>query len=136
MSCVIILLNIAEKNTIENCSTPPIQSNLQILPYNPSIPRLTIKARCPMLLSSFPMDWQSCPLVFGSCKTSARLVVISQSCPLVAYPASQVFYHWHDPTLAVAYEGKLQLSQFDIINTKYRQINCSRSDANTGQTVV
>ena len=89
-----------------------------------------------MLLSSFPMDWQSCPLVFGSCKTSARLVVISQSCPLVAYPASQVFYHWHDPTLAVAYEGKLQLSQFDIINTKYRQINCSRSDANTGQTVV
>ena len=86
-----------------------------------------------MMLSSFPMDWQSCPLVFGSCKTSARQVVIPLSCPLVAYPASQVFYHWHDATLAVAYEGKLQLSQFDIIKTKYRQVNCSRSDANTGQ---
>ena len=48
---------------------------------------------------------------------------------LVAYPASQVFYRWHDPTLAVGYEGKLQLPQFDIMNTKYRQLNFSRSDA-------
>ena len=50
----------------------------------------------------------------------------------VAYPSSQVSYRWHNPTLAVGYEGELQLSQFDIINTKYRQVNFSR-DA-TGET--
>ena len=44
----------------------------------------------------------------------------------VAYPSSQVSYRWHNPTLAVGYEGELQLSQFDIINTKYRQVNFSR----------
>ena len=31
-------------------------------------------------------------------------------------------YRWHNPTMAVGYEGELQLSQFDIINTKYRQV--------------
>ena len=52
----------------------------------------------------------------------------------VAYPSSQVSYRWHNPTLAVGYEGELQLSQFDIINTKYRQVNFSR-DA-TGESQV
>ena len=47
-------------------------------------------------------------------------------CVSVAYPSSQVSYRWHNPTLAVGYEGELQLSQFDIINTKYRQVNFSR----------
>ena len=41
----------------------------------------------------------------------------------VAYPVSQVSYRWHNPTMAVGYEGELQLSQFDIINTKYRQVS-------------
>jgi len=77
--------------------------------------RLTIKARCPMMLSNFPMDWQSCPLVFGS----------------FAYPSSQVSYRWHNPTMAVGYEGELHLSQFDIINTKYRQVNFSRDSTGT-----
>ena len=54
----------------------------------------------------------------------------------VAYPASQVFYHWHDPTLAVGYEGELQLSQFDIMNTKYRQLNFTRSDATGMRDIV
>ena len=43
-------------------------------------------------------------------------------CLVVAYPVSQVSYRWHNPTMAVGYEGELQLSQFDIINTKYRQV--------------
>ena len=40
-------------------------------------------------------------------------------------------YRWHNPTLAVGYEGELQLSQFDIINTKYRQVNFSRDATGT-----
>jgi len=77
--------------------------------------RLTIKARCPMMLSNFPMDWQSCPLVFGS----------------FAYPSSEVTYRWHNPTMAVGYEGELQMSQFDIIDNKYRQVNFSRDATGT-----
>ena len=30
--------------------------------------RLTVKAKCPMMLNNFPMDSQACPLIFGSCK--------------------------------------------------------------------
>ncbi|XP_040574267.1 gamma-aminobutyric acid receptor subunit alpha-1 isoform X2 [Lepeophtheirus salmonis] len=73
--------------------------------------RLTIKAKCPMMLKSFPMDWQSCPLVLGS----------------YAYTIDQVYYRWQHSSNAVAYEGKLKLSQFDIITTAYRSLNFSRN---------
>ena len=33
----------------------------------------------------------------------------------------------------MGYEGELQLSQFDIINTKYRQVNVSRDATGEGQ---
>ena len=33
----------------------------------------------------------------------------------------------------MGYEGELQLSQFDIINTKYRQVNVSRDATGEGE---
>ncbi|XP_077516687.1 gamma-aminobutyric acid receptor subunit alpha-2-like [Amblyomma americanum] len=65
--------------------------------------RLTIKARCPMQLQSFPMDRQSCPLTFGS----------------YGYTSDQLEYKW-DSTLAVDLIPGLALSQFDLINYPYR----------------
>ncbi|XP_064482178.1 gamma-aminobutyric acid receptor alpha-like isoform X2 [Ornithodoros turicata] len=65
--------------------------------------RLTIKARCPMQLQSFPMDRQSCPLAFGS----------------YGYTADQLVYKW-DSRVAVDLIPGLALSQFDLINYPYR----------------
>ncbi|XP_023322271.1 gamma-aminobutyric acid receptor alpha-like [Eurytemora carolleeae] len=77
--------------------------------------RLTIKAKCPMMLSSFPMDWQSCPLILGS----------------FAYPVNEVQYKWQDPSAGVGYEGELHLSQFDIKETEYRNVNYTRKGSGT-----
>ncbi|XP_022664708.1 gamma-aminobutyric acid receptor alpha-like isoform X1 [Varroa destructor] len=70
--------------------------------------RLTIKAKCPMELQSFPMDRQSCPLIFGS----------------YAYTKEEMLYTWKtnaaDPSYrAVGLVEGLQLSQFDLINNPY-----------------
>ncbi|CAN8032809.1 unnamed protein product, partial [Ixodes persulcatus] len=65
--------------------------------------RLTIKARCPMQLQSFPMDRQSCPLTFGS----------------YGYTVDQLVYSW-DSTFPVDLIPGLALSQFDLINYPYR----------------
>ncbi|XP_054721536.1 gamma-aminobutyric acid receptor alpha-like isoform X2 [Uloborus diversus] len=61
--------------------------------------RLTIKATCPMLLQNFPMDKQSCPLVFGS----------------YGYTVDHLRYQW-DPKGAVSLNEGLVLSQYDLID--------------------
>ncbi|XP_028968330.1 gamma-aminobutyric acid receptor alpha-like [Galendromus occidentalis] len=65
--------------------------------------RLTIKAKCPMELQNFPMDRQSCPLVFGS----------------YAYTQEEMVYSWKAAPKAVGLVEGLQLSQFDLINNPY-----------------
>ncbi len=51
----------------------------------------------------------------------------------VAYTTDEVYYTWSDPAKAVGYEGKLQLSQFDIKDTSFRGLNFSRG-ASSEQT--
>ena len=46
----------------------------------------------------------------------------------VAYTAEEVAYIWTHPNKAVGYEGKLQLSQFDISQPSFRGLNFSRSN--------
>ena len=48
---------------------------------------------------------------------------------LVAYSADEVIYVWKPPeNNSVDYEGKLQLSQFDIKDTAFRALNYSRGN--------
>ena len=48
---------------------------------------------------------------------------------LVAYSADEVIYVWKPPANnSVDYEGKLQLSQFDIKDTAFRALNYSRGN--------
>ena len=47
----------------------------------------------------------------------------------VAYSADEVLYIWQKPkNKSVDYEGKLQLSQFDIMETAFRDLNYSRGN--------
>ena len=46
--------------------------------------------------------------------------------PVVAYRVNELHYVWSRPDNAVSYEGKLELSQFDIMETAYRSLNYSR----------
>ena len=45
--------------------------------------RLTVKAKCPMILKNFPMDQQTCALIFGSCKFHSLYRSLSKNLPTV-----------------------------------------------------
>ncbi|XP_056641890.1 gamma-aminobutyric acid receptor alpha-like isoform X1 [Diorhabda sublineata] len=73
--------------------------------------RLTIKAKCPMELKSFPMDRQSCPLIFGS----------------YAYTSKDLIYLWQNGD-SVNFVSGMTLSQFDLISSPYRNITINRRE--------
>ncbi|XP_054267902.1 gamma-aminobutyric acid receptor subunit alpha-2-like [Macrosteles quadrilineatus] len=73
--------------------------------------RLTIKATCPMQLQSFPMDWQSCPLLLGS----------------YAYPSHQLQYQWQSAK-AVSFSPGMTLSQFDLMSSPQRNFTFKRRE--------
>ncbi|CAG9856738.1 unnamed protein product [Phyllotreta striolata] len=73
--------------------------------------RLTIKAKCPMELKSFPMDRQSCPLIFGS----------------YAYTSKDLVYMWQNGQ-SVNFIPGMALSQFDLISFPYRNITLKRRE--------
>ncbi|CAG2109769.1 unnamed protein product [Medioppia subpectinata] len=56
---------------------------------------------CPMDLHHFPMDKQSCPLIFGS----------------YSYPIDQIMYSWDKSPVSF---GELSMSQFDLVTTPHR----------------
>ncbi|GAU93884.1 hypothetical protein RvY_05751-2 [Ramazzottius varieornatus] len=59
--------------------------------------RLTIRAQCPMRLTFYPADMQSCPLIIGS----------------FAYESHDLLYRW-DPQ-GVKIDNALALSQFELL---------------------
>ena len=54
----------------------------------------------------------------------------------VAYTSDEVIYIWSNPDGAVSYEGKLQLSQFDIKETSFRGLNFSRGGTGEEEKLV
>ncbi|GLH14021.1 Gamma-aminobutyric acid receptor subunit beta-like, partial [Gryllus bimaculatus] len=73
--------------------------------------RLTIKAKCPMELRKFPMDSQSCPLIFGS----------------YAYTSQELVYQWTDGK-SVDFVSGMALSQFDLMGSPKRNITFRRRE--------
>ncbi|XP_050296274.1 gamma-aminobutyric acid receptor alpha-like isoform X2 [Anthonomus grandis grandis] len=73
--------------------------------------RLTIKARCPMELKSFPMDRQSCPLLLGS----------------YAYTSKDLIYQWQSDR-SVTFVAGMTLSQFDLGSYPSRNFTFKRRE--------
>ncbi|XP_022905767.2 gamma-aminobutyric acid receptor subunit alpha-2 [Onthophagus taurus] len=73
--------------------------------------RLTIKAKCPMELRTFPMDRQSCPLILGS----------------YAYTTRELVYQWQSGQ-SVNFVPGMTLSQFDLMSFPYRNFTFTRRE--------
>ncbi|XP_017769896.1 PREDICTED: gamma-aminobutyric acid receptor alpha-like isoform X2 [Nicrophorus vespilloides] len=73
--------------------------------------RLTIKAKCPMELRTFPMDRQSCPLILGS----------------YAYTSRELVYQWQNEA-SVNFVPGMTLSQFDLMSFPYRNFTFRRRE--------
>uniref|UniRef100_A0A1I8FIJ8 Neur_chan_LBD domain-containing protein n=1 Tax=Macrostomum lignano TaxID=282301 RepID=A0A1I8FIJ8_9PLAT len=61
--------------------------------------RLTIKARCPMDFSNYPMDRQRCPLRIGS----------------HGYPLTEIRYAWRPGRSRIETAASLMMAQFDLV---------------------
>ena len=71
---------------------------------------------------------------FATLKSNLSIIFIFFS---VAYSADEVIYVWQLPKKkAVDYEGKLQLSQFDIMETAFRGLNYSRGNNSESYIVL
>ncbi|XP_059833339.1 gamma-aminobutyric acid receptor subunit gamma-4-like isoform X1 [Hypanus sabinus] len=64
--------------------------------------RLTIEAECQLYLQNFPMDEQSCPLVFSS----------------YGYPKDEITYRWRKYSIEVADQRSWRLYQFDFVGLR------------------
>ncbi|KAH1020136.1 hypothetical protein HUJ04_009856 [Dendroctonus ponderosae] len=73
--------------------------------------RLTIKAKCPMELKSFPMDRQSCPLILAT----------------YAYTSRDLVYQWQSKR-SVNFVAGMTLSQFDLMSYPSRNFTFKRRE--------
>ncbi|XP_023343634.1 gamma-aminobutyric acid receptor subunit beta [Eurytemora carolleeae] len=76
--------------------------------------RLTIKATCPMDLSNFPMDSQTCTVEIES----------------FGYTMTDLRYKWNDGAKSVQMQNTVSLPQFLVLGHKQRIIEASLSSGN------
>ena len=100
--------------------------------------RSSLRSQIAMLNETFFCDFQT-PWHSYFATLKSNLSIISKFCFFfsVAYSADEVIYVWQLPKKkAVDYEGKLQLSQFDIMETAFRGLNYSRGNNSEFHTLI